>query len=60
MVLHDLITLDYAMEIIEEYCISKGVDSLSGIERMVKDYKILDTRQQLAVDRFMAEAKVDA
>jgi hypothetical protein len=49
--------LDQAMSAIEQYSIDNGVDSLSGIEQMVKNYKILTPRQQEAVAVFMDKTK---
>jgi hypothetical protein len=50
-------TLDQAMSAIEQYSIDEGVDSLSGIEQMVRNYKILTPRQQEAVTVFMEKTK---
>lgn len=50
-------TIDQAMSAIEQYSIDEGVDSLSGIEQMVKHYTILTPRQQEAVKVFMSETK---
>ena len=49
--------LNQAMTAIEQYSIDEGVDSLSGIEQMVKNYKILTPRQQEAVAVFMEQTK---
>lgn len=49
--------LDQAMSAIEQYSIDEGVDSLSAIEQMVKNYKILTPRQQQAVVVFMDATK---
>ena len=50
-------TLDQALAEIISYSVAHGVDSLGGIEMMVKKYKILPVEQQLAVDVFMSETK---
>ena len=60
MELQDLMTVEDAMSIIEAYSIDAGVDSLSGVEQMVKSYKILTPRQQLALDRFMDATRESA
>lgn len=53
-------TLDQALAEIIAYSIAQGVDSLSGIESMVKNYKTLPVEQRLAVNVFMAETKEPA
>ena len=50
-------TLDQALESISQYGIDEGVDSLTAIEQMVKNYKILTPRQQKAVPTFMEKTK---
>jgi hypothetical protein len=50
-------TVDQALAQIIAYSVAHGVDSLGGIEQMVKNYKTLPVEQQLAVDVFMAETK---
>jgi hypothetical protein len=50
-------TLDQALATIEQYSIDEGVDGLSGIERMVRNYRILTPRQQEAVTTFMEKTK---
>jgi hypothetical protein len=50
-------TIDQALAEIIAYSVAQGVDSLGGIEQMVKRYKTLTLEQQQAVDVFMAEAK---
>jgi hypothetical protein len=50
-------TLDQALAEIISYSVAHGVDSLGGIEQMVKNYRTLPVEQQLAVDMFMAETK---
>ena len=50
-------TIDQALAEIIAYSVAQGVDSLGGIEQMVKKYKTLTLEQQQAVDVFMAETK---
>jgi hypothetical protein len=50
-------TLDQALAEIVAYSVAQGVDSLGGIEQMVRNYKTLPVEQRLAVDVFMAETK---
>ena len=52
--------LDQALAEIIAYSVAHGVDSLAGIEQMVKNYKTLPVEQRLAVDVFMAETKEPA
>ena len=49
--------LDQALAEIIAYSVAHGVDSLGGIEQMVKNYRILSVEQRLAVDVFMAKTK---
>ena len=49
--------IDQALAEIISYSVAHGVDSLGGIEQMVKNYKLLTTRQQQAVNVFMSETK---
>jgi hypothetical protein len=49
--------LDQALAEIVAYSVVQGVDSLSGIEQMVKRYRTLTAEQRLAVDVFMAATK---
>ena len=53
-------TLDQALAEIISYSVAQGVDSLGGIEQMVKRYKTLTAEQQQAVNVFMAETKETA
>ncbi len=53
-------TLDQALAEINSYSIAHGVDSLSGIEHMVKNYRTLPVEQRLAVNVFMTAAKEPA
>jgi len=39
------------------YSVARGVDSLSAIESMVKNYRTLPVEQQLAVNIFMSATK---
>ena len=53
-------TLDQALAQIISYSVINGIESLSAVERMVKQFKTLTAEQQEAVEVFMAETKVDA
>lgn len=53
-------TLDQACARIVAYSVVNGIESLSAVERMVKQFKTLTPEQQEAVTVFMAETKVDA
>ena len=53
-------TLDQALNAIEQYSIDESIDGLTAIEQMVRNYKILTPRQQEAVTVFMAETKETA
>ena len=50
-------TIDQALAEIIAYSVAHGVDSLGGIEQMVKRYKTLTALQQEAVNVFMTETK---
>ena len=50
-------TIDQALAEIIAYSVAHGLDSLGGIEAMVKNYKTLPVEQRLAVNVFMAETK---
>jgi hypothetical protein len=52
--------IDQALAEIMAYSVAHGVDSLSAIEQMVKNYKTLPVEQRLAVDVFMAATKEPA
>lgn len=52
--------IDQALAEIITYSVAHGVDSLGGIERMVKHYKTLPARQQQAVAVFMEATKEPA
>ena len=52
--------LDQALAQIIAYSVAHGLESLSAVERMVKQFKLLTPEQQEAVTVFMAETKVDA
>ena len=52
--------IDQALAEIISYSVAHGVDSLGGIEHMVKNYRTLPAEQRLAVDVFMAETKEPA
>jgi hypothetical protein len=49
--------IDQALAEIIAYSVAHGVDSLGGIEQMVKNYKSLPVEQRLAVNVFMSETK---
>jgi len=53
-------TIDQALAEIISYSAAQGVDSLGGIEAMVKNYRTLPVEQQQAVDVFMAATKEPA
>jgi hypothetical protein len=53
-------TIDQALAEIIAYSVANGVDELTAIERMVKNYKILPVEQRLAIDVFMAATKEPA
>jgi hypothetical protein len=52
--------LDQALAQIISYSVANGLESLSAIERMVKQFKLLTPEQQEAITVFMEETKVDA
>jgi hypothetical protein len=52
--------LDQALAQIIAYSVENGLESLSAVERMVKQFNLLTAEQQEAVTVFMAETKVDA
>ncbi len=52
--------IDQALAEIIAYSVAHGVDSLSGIEQMVKHYKTLPVEQRLAINVFMAQTKEPA
>jgi hypothetical protein len=49
--------IDQALAEIIAYSAAHGLDSLGGIEQMVKNYKTLPVEQRLAVNVFMAATK---
>jgi hypothetical protein len=53
-------TIDQALAEIISYSVAHGVDSLTGIELMVKNYRTLPVEQRQAVNVFMAAAKEPA
>lgn len=53
-------TLEQALLAIERYSIDAGVDSLSGIEQMVRYVKTLTPEQLEALDVFMSRTKESA
>ena len=52
--------LDQALAQIITYSVANGLESLSAVEQMVKQFKLLTPEQQEAITVFMAETKVDA
>ena len=52
--------IDRALAQIIAYSVANGLESLSAVERMVKQFKTLTAEQQEAITVFMAETKVDA
>ena len=50
--------IDQALSQIISYSVSNGLESLSAIERMVREYKHLTPEQQEAITVFMEETKV--
>lgn len=50
-------TLDQALEIIEQFSIDHNLDELTTIERMVKQFNTLPDDQCLAVMKFMDATK---
>ena len=51
-------TIDQACARIVAYSVVNGIESLSAVERMVKQFKTLTPEQQEAVTVFMEETKV--
>lgn len=51
--------LDQALAEIVAYSVTNGIDSLTAVERMVKNYNQLGAEQQQAVTVFMAETKME-
>jgi hypothetical protein len=49
--------LNHAYSIIVSYSVERGVDELSGIEQMVKNYRLLTQQEKTALETFMAETK---
>ena len=52
--------IDQALAEIMAYSVAHGVDSLSAIEQMVRNYRTLPVEQRLAVNVFMAATKEPA
>jgi hypothetical protein len=52
--------LDQALAQIISYSVANGLESLSAVERMVKQFKTLTAEQQEAITVFMESTKVDA
>ena len=50
-------TIDQALAEIIAYSVAHDVDSLTGIEQMVNNYKTLPVEQRLAVNVFMDKTK---
>jgi hypothetical protein len=53
-------TLDQALQAIEQYSIDRRVDSLTAIEQMVQCVKTLTPEQLEALDVFMSATKEPA
>lgn len=53
-------TLEQACNQIVEYSNNNGLDYLSGVERMVRQFGVLPKEQREALVIFMEETKVDA
>jgi hypothetical protein len=49
----DRMTLDQAVDIMEQYAVNLELDDLSAIEHMVRRFKILPLDQRLALETFM-------
>jgi hypothetical protein len=49
--------LDQALDIMEQYAVDRDLDSLSGVEHMVKHLKTLSTDQRKALTVFMQESR---
>jgi hypothetical protein len=52
--------LDQALLVLEQYQQVAGVDELTAMERLVRDYRTLPVEQRLAVNVFMAAIKEPA
>ena len=46
-------TIDQAVDIMEQYAVNLDLDDLSAIEHMVRHFKILPQDQRLALETFM-------
>ncbi len=49
--------LEQALEIMRLYAIDRDLDDLSGVEHMVRNYKILSAEQVEALNTFMDETR---
>ena len=49
--------LEQALEIMRLYAVDRDLDDLSGVEHMVRNYKILSPDQIDALNTFMDETK---
>jgi hypothetical protein len=49
--------LEQALEIMRLYAIDRDLDDLSGVEHMVRNYKILSPEQISALHTFMDETQ---
>lgn len=49
--------LDQALEIMRLYAVDRDLDDLSGVEHMVRNYKILSPEQIDALNTFMDETQ---
>ena len=46
-------TIDQAVDIMEQYAVNLDLDDLSAIEHMVRHFKILPQDQRVALETFM-------
>jgi hypothetical protein len=49
--------LDQALEIMRLYAVDRDLDDLSGVEHMVRNFKLLTPEQSDALNTFMDETK---
>jgi hypothetical protein len=49
----DCMTLDQAVDIMEQYAVNLDLDDLSAVEHMVRHFKTLPQNQRLALETFM-------
>jgi hypothetical protein len=53
-------TIDQALLVLEQYQQVAGLDELTAMERLIRDYRTLPVEQRLAVNVFMAATKEPA